>query len=136
MLIQPDSTQPGHVRSTVALLGNSNTVRITEQHIRMEMITQQLYVPNCIGGGWYTHQRSQCHEKHPRLLLSRKALVQFQPDMQDPWLHGPGTIFSASRWRYVVEIKTHHSMLLISSLLHSSVCALLPRQDVQPDGEL
>ncbi|GFW23195.1 hypothetical protein TNCV_3802951 [Trichonephila clavipes] len=53
------SSQPGHVRSAVVLLENSITVRITEQHKRMEVITQQLYVPNCIEGGWYSHRRSQ-----------------------------------------------------------------------------
>ncbi|GFY25560.1 hypothetical protein TNCV_2486801 [Trichonephila clavipes] len=43
--------QPGLPRDTVV----SFTVLITEQHQR---ITQHLYVPNCIQGGWYTHQGS------------------------------------------------------------------------------
>ncbi|GFU13792.1 hypothetical protein TNCV_939991 [Trichonephila clavipes] len=63
MLIQLVSGQPGLVRGTVVLLENSFIVQITEQHKRMEVITQQLYVPNCIEGGWYIHQRKQCHEK-------------------------------------------------------------------------
>ncbi|GFW41609.1 hypothetical protein TNCV_4035251 [Trichonephila clavipes] len=46
MLIQPASSQPGLVRGT--LLKNSFTVRITEQHKPMEVITQQLYTPNRI----------------------------------------------------------------------------------------
>ncbi|GFW90053.1 hypothetical protein TNCV_3485051 [Trichonephila clavipes] len=59
MLIQPANSRPGLLRGTLVLLENSITVRITEQHKWMEVITQQLYVPNCIEGGWYTHQRSQ-----------------------------------------------------------------------------
>ncbi|GFX56769.1 uncharacterized protein TNCV_495171 [Trichonephila clavipes] len=35
----------------------------------------------------------------------------------------------------LVGIKTHHFMQFVSSPLHSNLCALLPRQDVQPDGE-
>ncbi|GFV55696.1 hypothetical protein TNCV_754961 [Trichonephila clavipes] len=58
MLIQPASSQPGLVRGTVVLLENFTTVRVSEQHKR-KVNTQQLYVPNCIEGGWYTHQRSQ-----------------------------------------------------------------------------
>ncbi|GFT97131.1 hypothetical protein TNCV_3857971 [Trichonephila clavipes] len=59
MSIQPVSSKPRLVRGTVVLLENSITVRITEQHKRMEVITQQLYVPNCIEAGRYMHQRSQ-----------------------------------------------------------------------------
>ncbi|GFW74288.1 hypothetical protein TNCV_2524911 [Trichonephila clavipes] len=59
MLIQSAICQPGLVRGTVVLLENSITVQITEQHKRMLVITQQLYVPNCIEGGWYTHHRPQ-----------------------------------------------------------------------------
>ncbi|GFU99480.1 transposable element Tcb1 transposase [Trichonephila clavipes] len=55
------------------------------------------------------------------------------PLKNDPWRHEPYAIFSAFRWRYVVGIKTHHPMLLVSSPLHSSLCDLLPKQDVQPD---
>ncbi|GFV55662.1 hypothetical protein TNCV_278831 [Trichonephila clavipes] len=40
----------------------------------------------------------------------------------------------ASR-RCLVGIKTHHSMLLVSSHLLSSLSALLPRQDEQSDDE-
>ncbi|GFT75722.1 hypothetical protein TNCV_3125221 [Trichonephila clavipes] len=43
-----DISQPGLVRGTVALLENSLTVRKKEQHKRMEVITQKLYVQNCI----------------------------------------------------------------------------------------
>ncbi|GFT49439.1 hypothetical protein TNCV_3366431 [Trichonephila clavipes] len=46
MLHQPASSQPGFVRGTVALLENFIIVRITEHHKEMEVITQQLYVPN------------------------------------------------------------------------------------------
>ncbi|GFX74259.1 hypothetical protein TNCV_838131 [Trichonephila clavipes] len=52
MVIQPASCQPGLVRGTVIFLENSITVWIVEQHKRMEVITQQLYVSNCIEGGW------------------------------------------------------------------------------------
>ncbi|GFW78233.1 hypothetical protein TNCV_137021 [Trichonephila clavipes] len=45
--------------TTVVLLENCIAVRITEQYKRMEVITQQLYVPHCIKAGWYSHQRSQ-----------------------------------------------------------------------------
>ncbi|GFV26219.1 hypothetical protein TNCV_3150191 [Trichonephila clavipes] len=45
------AVKPGLVRGTVVLLENSITVRITEQHERMEMVTQQFYEPNCIVGG-------------------------------------------------------------------------------------
>ncbi|GFT67267.1 hypothetical protein TNCV_2359471 [Trichonephila clavipes] len=44
---------------TVVLLEASITVRITEHHKRMEVVPQQLYVPNFIEEGWYTHQRSR-----------------------------------------------------------------------------
>ncbi|GFT17514.1 hypothetical protein TNCV_4807561 [Trichonephila clavipes] len=47
------------VRGAVVLLENSITVQITDQHKRRELITRQLYILNCIGGGWYTLQRSQ-----------------------------------------------------------------------------
>ncbi|GFW45727.1 thioredoxin-related transmembrane protein 1 [Trichonephila clavipes] len=57
--IQPASSQLGFVRGTLVLLENSITVGITEQHKQMGVITQQLYLPNCIEGGWYMHQRSQ-----------------------------------------------------------------------------
>ncbi|GFW92200.1 transposable element Tcb1 transposase [Trichonephila clavipes] len=50
-LIQPACNQPGLVRGTAVLLENSITVRITEQHKRVEVIIYQLYVPNCIEGG-------------------------------------------------------------------------------------
>ncbi|GFT40245.1 uncharacterized protein TNCV_627491 [Trichonephila clavipes] len=50
MLIQPASSQPGLVRGTIVLLETSITVWITEQQKGMEVITQQLYVPNCIEG--------------------------------------------------------------------------------------
>ncbi|GFX49082.1 hypothetical protein TNCV_786381 [Trichonephila clavipes] len=48
MLMQPVSSQPGLVRGTVALQEKSVTVRITEQHKWMEVITQQLDVLNRI----------------------------------------------------------------------------------------
>ncbi|GFU54781.1 hypothetical protein TNCV_1082351 [Trichonephila clavipes] len=57
--LQPASSQPTLVRGTVVFLENSITVRITEQYKRTEMVSQQPYVPNCIEGDWYTHQRSQ-----------------------------------------------------------------------------
>ncbi|GFW35228.1 hypothetical protein TNCV_1695431 [Trichonephila clavipes] len=57
MLIQPCSSQPELARGTVVLLENSITMRVTEQHKRMEVITQQLEVPNSIEEGWYTNQR-------------------------------------------------------------------------------
>ncbi|GFU28953.1 integrase catalytic domain-containing protein [Trichonephila clavipes] len=50
MLIQPSSSQPGLVRGTVVLLQNYITVRVSEQHKRMEVITLQLHVPNRIKG--------------------------------------------------------------------------------------
>ncbi|GFY16874.1 hypothetical protein TNCV_3689321 [Trichonephila clavipes] len=59
MIIQPTNSQPELMRGAVVLLENSITVRISGQRKRMEVITQQLYIPNCIDGGWYTHQRSQ-----------------------------------------------------------------------------
>ncbi|GFU41290.1 hypothetical protein TNCV_3011161 [Trichonephila clavipes] len=59
MLIQPAISQPGLMRGTVVLLESSVTVRIIERHKRMEVIPQQLYVPNCIEVGRYTHQRPQ-----------------------------------------------------------------------------
>ncbi|GFT38941.1 hypothetical protein TNCV_388071 [Trichonephila clavipes] len=52
MLIQSASSHPGLVRGTVVLLENSITLRITEQHKRMEVVFQQLFAPNCIEGGW------------------------------------------------------------------------------------
>ncbi|GFY19992.1 hypothetical protein TNCV_2146851 [Trichonephila clavipes] len=59
MIIQPASIQPEFFRGTVVLLENSITVQITEQHKRMDVITQQLYVPNCIEAGCYSHQKFQ-----------------------------------------------------------------------------
>ncbi|GFV40359.1 hypothetical protein TNCV_4092231 [Trichonephila clavipes] len=59
ILIQPASSQTGLMRGTDVLLENSITVRITEQHKRIEVISQQLNVLNCIEGGWQTHVRSQ-----------------------------------------------------------------------------
>ncbi|GFX12612.1 hypothetical protein TNCV_3157331 [Trichonephila clavipes] len=44
MLIQQVSSEPGLVRGTVDLLENSITGRITEQHKRMGVITQNLCV--------------------------------------------------------------------------------------------
>ncbi|GFX67555.1 hypothetical protein TNCV_3932971 [Trichonephila clavipes] len=41
------------------ITGKLHYVRLTEHHKRMEEITHQLYVPNYIEGGWYTHHRSQ-----------------------------------------------------------------------------
>ncbi|GFS65729.1 hypothetical protein TNCV_3853731 [Trichonephila clavipes] len=59
ILIQPASSQLRLVRGTVAFLGNYITVRTTGHHKRMGKNTQQLYVPKCIEGDWYTYQRSQ-----------------------------------------------------------------------------
>ncbi|GFU05477.1 uncharacterized protein TNCV_3291191 [Trichonephila clavipes] len=42
------------MRGTVFLMENYITMRITEQHERMEVITQELYVPNCIAKVLYT----------------------------------------------------------------------------------
>ncbi|GFV78181.1 hypothetical protein TNCV_1036491 [Trichonephila clavipes] len=69
MLIQPVSRQPELVRGTVVLLENHFIVWITEQHKRMEMISQQLYVPNRIEG--YMHQRSQTlpQKKTPQTMI-------------------------------------------------------------------
>ncbi|GFV49599.1 hypothetical protein TNCV_2814571 [Trichonephila clavipes] len=55
MLIQSASNEPGLVRGTVVLLENSLTMRTTEQNKRMEVFTQQLYVPKYVEGGWYMH---------------------------------------------------------------------------------
>ncbi|GFV50905.1 hypothetical protein TNCV_3921981 [Trichonephila clavipes] len=62
-------------------------------------------------------------------------LKKFQSSMQDPWLYEPDAVFSAFHRRFVVGIKTYHWMPLVSGPLHSSLCALLPRQDVQPDEQ-
>ncbi|GFW25463.1 hypothetical protein TNCV_3721911 [Trichonephila clavipes] len=58
MLIQPANSQPGLARGIVVLQETSTTVRIAEKLKQIELITQQLYVTNCIEGGWYTHQIS------------------------------------------------------------------------------
>ncbi|GFV59167.1 hypothetical protein TNCV_2339081 [Trichonephila clavipes] len=54
MLIEPANSQTGLVRGTILLPENSITVRITEQHKRMEVITQKIYVSNCIEEVLYT----------------------------------------------------------------------------------
>ncbi|GFX58109.1 hypothetical protein TNCV_4048671 [Trichonephila clavipes] len=97
------------LRDTVVFLKNSIIVRITEQNKRIEVI--------------------------PSNSAYRTPLREFQPGMKDPWLHEPDAIFSAFSQRKVVAIETHHSMLLVFSPLYSSLCAFLPSQDVQPDGE-
>ncbi|GFU93492.1 uncharacterized protein TNCV_2200701 [Trichonephila clavipes] len=51
---KPASSQQGLVRGTVFLLENSITLQKTEQHKQMEVINQQLYIPNCIEGVLYT----------------------------------------------------------------------------------
>ncbi|GFU65149.1 hypothetical protein TNCV_4056191 [Trichonephila clavipes] len=51
MLIQSACSVSNLVRCTVVLLENSITARIKEQHKRIELTTQQLYVPKCIEGG-------------------------------------------------------------------------------------
>ncbi|GFX79240.1 hypothetical protein TNCV_695521 [Trichonephila clavipes] len=56
MIIQSASSQPGLVKGSGAFLGNPITTRISEHHKRMEGISQQLYLPNCIERSWYTHQ--------------------------------------------------------------------------------
>ncbi|GFW77124.1 putative transposable element [Trichonephila clavipes] len=76
MLLQPASSQLGHVRGIV-LLENSITVRITEQHKRIEVIIQQLYVPNCIEGGcfdeWAQNEIAVVPDFHKRILFSNEA---------------------------------------------------------------
>ncbi|GFT57160.1 hypothetical protein TNCV_1691781 [Trichonephila clavipes] len=104
------------VRSTVLLLENSNTVRITEQHKQMELITQNFFKRD-----WYTQQRSKTIQ---RKNTSYHDLVQFQPGMQDPWLHEPDALFSALRRRSVVGIETPlHATRFLSSKLQS-LCSL------------
>ncbi|GFW36850.1 hypothetical protein TNCV_4348911 [Trichonephila clavipes] len=73
MLIQPASSQPGLVRGTVVLLENSLTVRVTEQQKRMEMITQQHYLPNCIEGGWSSCAAEQFHSDASLEAVDRRA---------------------------------------------------------------
>ncbi|GFV78910.1 hypothetical protein TNCV_4346691 [Trichonephila clavipes] len=70
---------------------------ITEQHKRTEVITQQLYVPNCIGQLHAPKIPNRAMKEHPRPSLSHHALVRFPPGMQDPWLNEPDVIFSTSR---------------------------------------
>ncbi|GFT92930.1 hypothetical protein TNCV_740801 [Trichonephila clavipes] len=95
MLIRPSSSQPRLVRSTVVLLENSITVRITEEYKRMEVITQQLYVPNYIEGGWYTHQTSKTVPPQtmidppspstvPTWYAGSMAFISMTPNFQPP----------------------------------------------------
>ncbi|GBN11029.1 hypothetical protein AVEN_17607-1 [Araneus ventricosus] len=51
MLIQSGSSQPGPVRGAVVLLEYSISMWMTVQHKWMEVIAQQLYIPNHIEGG-------------------------------------------------------------------------------------
>ncbi|GFU14965.1 hypothetical protein TNCV_795371 [Trichonephila clavipes] len=44
--------------------------------------------------------------------------------MQDAWLHEYGAIFSATHWRKVFGIETHHSMLLVYPVLYALVSVL------------
>ncbi|GBN50179.1 hypothetical protein AVEN_1959-1 [Araneus ventricosus] len=48
VVIQPGSNQPGPVRGAVVLLEYSSSMWMTVQHQWMEVIAQQLYVPNRI----------------------------------------------------------------------------------------
>lgn len=59
MLIKPGSNHSKPVRRAVVGLEYSISMWMAGRHIWMEAIAQQLYVPNCIMGGWYKHQRSQ-----------------------------------------------------------------------------
>ena len=63
MLIQSASIRSGLMRDTVVLLENFITVPITKQHKRMEVIIEQLYVPNCNEVG--TKIRNSAMKKHP-----------------------------------------------------------------------
>ncbi|GFU20427.1 hypothetical protein TNCV_2521921 [Trichonephila clavipes] len=54
MLIQPASSQPGLVKGTVVLLENSITLRITEQHKRID---KRIALRKVV---------KQCHEKTPQ----------------------------------------------------------------------
>ncbi|GFU99780.1 hypothetical protein TNCV_506011 [Trichonephila clavipes] len=85
MLIQPASSQPGLVRGTVVLVENSITVWIAEQHKRVEVITQQLYVLIYIKISWYTHQKSQTApgEKTPQTVIELPC-----PCTVQTWLAG------------------------------------------------
>ncbi|GFU05475.1 hypothetical protein TNCV_3291171 [Trichonephila clavipes] len=69
ILHQPASSQPGLVRGTVVLLENSITAHITGEHKWMEVITQQLSVPNCMEFGTRTEDHKQCHEKTPQTMI-------------------------------------------------------------------
>ncbi|GFV32273.1 uncharacterized protein TNCV_1675591 [Trichonephila clavipes] len=53
MLIQPARSQLGLVRGTVVLLENSITLRITEQHKRMEFALSLVFYPPSLYS-WYT----------------------------------------------------------------------------------
>ncbi|GFX65989.1 hypothetical protein TNCV_14101 [Trichonephila clavipes] len=128
MLIQPASGQPGLVKGTVVLLENSITVRITEQHKRMEVITQQLYVPNYIEDGWYTHQRSKTVPRKNTTNHDGTTISLYSSNLAYR-IHGHILSFPS-----VLSSRNRDSPL-VSSPLHSSLCALLPRQDVQPDDE-
>ncbi|GFY19868.1 hypothetical protein TNCV_2145611 [Trichonephila clavipes] len=105
ILIQSASSQPQLVRSAVVFLENSINVWTTEQHKRIEVI------------------------------LALKD-VGTRPDiptvMQDPWLHEHDALLLAFRRHYVIGIETHHSMILVSSHLHSSMYDILPRQTFSP----
>ncbi|GFU88529.1 hypothetical protein TNCV_4442061 [Trichonephila clavipes] len=88
MFNQPANCQPGLVRGTVVLLENSITMRITEQSERMEVIPQQLNIPNCIVGGFsladlgqakrtilaYVECRSDTENLHCTISIARVVL--------------------------------------------------------------
>ncbi|GFV52880.1 hypothetical protein TNCV_2875481 [Trichonephila clavipes] len=61
--------------------------------------------------------------------------MEFQPSMQDPWLHEPDTIFSVVKSTLRSRNRDSSLHATVSSPLHSSLCALLPKQDVQPNSE-
>ncbi|GFX87747.1 hypothetical protein TNCV_2190241 [Trichonephila clavipes] len=57
-------------------------------------------------------------------ITEQHKWMEFQPSMQDPWLHEPHAIFSASHSCYVVGIETPHSMYSFPVLYSKVLCFL------------
>ncbi|GFV52273.1 hypothetical protein TNCV_3197731 [Trichonephila clavipes] len=99
----------------------------------MEVIFQQPYIPICIEGGWYTHQRSQtvARKNTPDYDLSTMSLYTLNLDCR---IHGfmRMTLYPQPH----VGVKYLESRLItpsdsFPSPLHSSLYALSSSQEVK-----
>ncbi|GFT35744.1 hypothetical protein TNCV_2073641 [Trichonephila clavipes] len=107
----------------------------------MEVIIQQIYVPNCNEGGWYTCQRSQTVSRKTFHAIIEPPCSLYSSNLVGR-IHGfmdltPNIGILSSQAPIGVKLleSRHITPCYSFPIFYTTVfCALLPRQDVRCDG--